>query len=245
MMKHFLLILSFATVFALPAFANERFVIDFNEGKPVFRDEPIDLIELIERRAPRYINQDISGVIVEAEPRNGRHRGYVQLLDDYRRVIDESPLSRGYASLRVYDHNAKPGFLLFDTDVYLNRIEIVSEEPPYLKPLKQKEIKVRRPDIQIGDFVKTSYSAERKNFPIPHGGYSRINFKVQIREQYGVIVNMIFVIANGKQVTEKTVGRRLSNGDNIFPLDVPEEATDIQVSFDHGQGSAVQVFLLR
>ena len=96
----------------------------------------------------------------------------------------------------------------------------------------------------IGDFVKTNYRPEVKKFPLEHGGYAKINFRVHIGEQYAVIVNTIRILANGRKLETKTVGVRLSEGDNEFPLNVPEEATDIQVSFDHGQGSSVQVFLI-
>lgn len=244
-MRLFILTLSLLAVLSIPAFGDERFVINFSDGKSVFSGELLDLVELIEHRDPGYAYQNIIEVIVEVQPRDRKYRGYVQLLDSYRRVIAESPISAGYAALRVYENKSGANFLNFDTDVYLTRLEIISEQPRYLKPLKQKEVKKRRPYLQIGEFVKPSYSSEVKKFPIPHGGFSKINFKVQIREKFGVIVNGIVVLAGDKRITWKTVGTRLSNGDNTFSLDVPEEATDIQVSFDHGQGSAVQIFLLR
>jgi len=85
--------------------------------------------------------------------------------------------------------------------------------------------------------------ADMYSFWMSGGGFTRINFRVEIREQYGVIVNSILVLSNGKKLEWKTIGARLSGGDNEFALNVPEEATDIQVSFAHGQGSSVQVYL--
>lgn len=121
--------------------------------------------------------------------------------------------------------------------------EVLTKKP--LRSQKHKEVVERRNVVKIGDFIKTDYQAQVKKFSLRSGGFSKINFRVHIGEKYGVIVNSILVLANGKQLEWKTVGARLSEGDNTFPLTVPKDATDIQVSFAHGQGSSVSVFLLR
>jgi hypothetical protein len=219
-------------------------VIDFRDGRSAFGDEFIDLIELLERRNTGYSGQEIIEVIVYAESRRHRRDNYVQLLDDRRRVISEGSLSkRGYVSLPVHDRYQRAAYLHFENDVLLNRIEVLTEK--HGRAHKHEEALPPKNDIKIGEFVKTNYKPEVKRFSFRQGGFSRINFRVHIGEQYGVIVNSIFIFANGSKAGGKTVGARLSEGDNEFSLNVPENATDIQVSFAHGQGSSVQVFLLR
>ena len=134
---------------------------------------------------------------------------------------------------------------LLITEAYSQNLpgEGMSKQP--LRSLKQKEIVERKNVVRIGSFVKTNYQSEVKKFPLSSGGFAKINFRVHIGETYGVIVNSILVLANGKQLEWKSVGTRLSEGDNTFTLTVPKHATDIQVSFAHGQGSSVNVFLLR
>ena len=129
----------------------------------------------------------------------------------------------------------------------MNRIEVITERrervPVQRKALKQKEVRVPKRVVEIGNFLKTNYQSEVKKFPIPSNGFSKINFRVHIGEEHAVIVNSILVLSNGSKLGWKNVGVRLSSGDNEYSLDVPENATDIQVSFAHGQGSTVQVFL--
>ncbi|MDO8946554.1 MAG: hypothetical protein Q7U88_05270 [Desulfocapsaceae bacterium] len=251
-MNQLSLIICFFSIFvSLPAYGSSNFVIDFRGGKSVSGGEHVPLIDLIERRAPDYAGQRIINVTVYADSRNRRHGGYVQLLDDNRRLISEDTLSDGYASLPIYERYQKPAFLYFENDVYLNRIEFSTEGHPRgleqrrdRRELRQKEVFVPNRVLEIGNFVKTNYKPEVKKFSLPSGGFSKINFRVQIGEKYAVIVNSIVVLSDGNKRGWKTVGARLSNGDNVFALDVPQDATDIQVSFAHGQGSSVQILLL-
>lgn len=251
-MKQFSLIVClFSILVSIPAYGGERFVIDFRGGESVAGREPVYLIDLIERRAHGYAGQRITGVLVHADSRSRSYGGYVQLLDDRRRIISEDSLSNGYASLRVYEDYQRPAFLHFEHDVYLNRIELITEGYPRGverksegRALKQKGILVPKGPLEIGSFVKTNYESEVRKFFVAAGGFSKINFRVQIGEQHAVIVNSILVLSNGRRIGGETVGARLSAGDNEFALTVPEGATDIQVSFAHGQGSSVQVFLL-
>lgn len=251
-MKQLSLIVCLFLIFiSVAAYGSERFVIEFRNEKSVFAGEPVYLVDLIERRASGYEGQRITDVVVYADSRNRRYDGGVQLLDDNKRLISEDSLSNGYASLRVYDAYQRPAFLHFENDVYLNRIELITEgrqrgfeRQSEGRALKQKGVLVPKRPLEIGSFVKTDYTSEVKKFPVPSGGFSKINFRVQIGEKYAVIVNAILVLSNGSKLGWTTVGARLSNGDNEFALDVPQEATAIQVSFAHGQGSSVQVFLL-
>lgn len=238
-MKQLSLILClFSILVSCPAYSSERFVIDFRGGESVLRGEPVYLIDLIERRARGYDGQRITDVTVYADSRNRRYGGHVQLLDDRRSLISEDSLSNGYASLPVYEKYQRAAFLRFENDVYLNRIEFITERRPRVL------VPVPRQSLEIGNFVKTNYKSEVKKFSISKGGFSKINFRIHVGEKYPVIVNSILILSNGSKIGWKTVGTRLSNGDNEFMLDVPEAATDIQVSFAHGQGSAVQVFLI-
>ncbi len=244
-------------------------MIDFRGGESVSGGEHVPLIDLIEQ-APGYAGQRITDVTVSADSRNRRHGGYVQLLDENRRLISEDTLSDGYASLPIYERYQRPAYLYFENDVYLNRIELSTEgrsrgfeqdqrrdgraqrqEEVFAqdqrrdrRAQRQEEVFVPNRALEIGNFVKTNYKAEVKKFSFASGGFSKINFRVQIGEKYAVIVNSIVVLSGGNKRGWKTVGARLSNGDNVFALDVPQDATDIQVSFAHGQGSSVQIILL-
>lgn len=254
-MKHLILVACFFSIFvSLPAYGSNNFVIDFRGGESVSGGEGVYLIDLIERRLPGYTGERISDVAVFADSRNRRHGGYVQLLDDNRRLISEDSLANGYVSLPVYEGYQRPAFLYFEKDVYLNRIEFITSggsrhyererEREGERGYWQKDVIVPRIPLEIGNFVKANYKSEVKKFSFASGGFSKINFRVQIGEQYAVIVNSILVLSNGTKLGWKTVGARLSNGDNEFALDVPENANAVQVSYAHGQGSAVQVFLL-
>ena len=252
-MKQLSLIVCLFSIFAsLPAYGSSNFVIDFRDGESVSGGEHVPLIDLIEQ-APGYAGQRITDVTVYADSRKRRHGGYVQLLDDSRRLISEDTLSDGYASLPIYERYQRPAYLYFENDVYLNRIELSTEG--HSRGLEQEQRRDRRAQrqedffapnrvLEIGNFVKTNYNAEVKKFSFASGGFSKINFRVQIGEKYAVIVNSIAVLSGGNKRGWKTVGARLSNGDNVFALDVPQDATDIQVSFAHGQGSSVQIILL-
>lgn len=251
MKKLSLIVCLFSIFVSLPAYGRSNFVIDFRDGESVSRGEHVPLIDLIERRAPGYAGQRIIDVTVYADSRNRRHGGYVQLLDDNRRLISEDTLSDGYVSLPIYERYQRPAYLYFENDVYLNRIELSTEghsrgleQKRERRGLRQKEALVPNRVLEIGNFVKTNYKAEVKKFSFASGGFSKINFRVQIGEKYAVIVNSIVVLSGGNKRGWKTVGARLSNGDNVFALDVPQDATDIQVSFAHGQGSSVQILLL-
>ncbi|MBU0663353.1 MAG: hypothetical protein KJ990_02295 [Proteobacteria bacterium] len=251
-MKQLSLIIYLFSIFvSLPAYGSSNFVIDFRDGESVPGGEHLYLTDLIERRAPGYAGQRITDVMVYADSRNRHHGGYVQLLDDNRRLISEDTLSEGYASLPVYEGYQRPAFLYFENDVYLNRIEFITEGRPRgfeqrreRRASRQNEFLAPTRVLEIGNFVKTNYNSEVKKFSLASGGFSKINFRVQIGEKYAVIVNSIVVLSGGNNRGWKTVGARLSNGDNVFALDVPEDATDIQVSFAHGQGSSVQILLL-
>lgn len=245
-MKQFSFIVFLLSILiSIPAYSSDKFVIDFRDRKAVFSDNPIDLIELFERRKTGYRGQRVTDVIVFADPRRRNYGGYVQLLDRYRRIISEGSLSSGYVSLQVYEDYQRAAYLRFEDDVYLKRIEILTERQRHRKPLEQKRGVKRKNVIEIGSFVKRNYKPEVKKFSFHRGGFSTINFKVNIGEQQAVIVNTIRVFSNGRKLGMETIGRRLSNGDNKFSLNVPEDATDILVSFDHGQGSSVKVILLR
>ncbi|MBU0961547.1 MAG: hypothetical protein KKD01_02100 [Proteobacteria bacterium] len=246
-----LIICLFSLFVSTPAHSSNNFVIDFRGEKSVFGGEPVYLMDLIERRAPGYARQRITELVVYANSRTSRYGGYVQLLDDNRRLISEDSLANGYASLPVYGEYQRPAFLHFENDVYLDRIEFITEGYPRGfdqrredRFPKHKRILEPKRTVEIGNFVKTNYQSEVKRFSLPSGGFSRINFRVHIGEQHAVIVNSILVLSNQRKLGWKTVGARLSSGDNEFTLDVPADATDIQVSFAHGQGSSVQVFLL-
>lgn len=251
-MKHLSLFLFLFSLFLVPpAHSSDSIVVDFRGEQPVFAGEPFYLIDLLERRAPGYSRERITEVIVHATPRSRYSGGYVQLLDDNRRLISEDSLANGYASLPIYEAYQRPAFLYCENDSYLNRIEFITDRYP--RGLEQRrgrrhhqEKKIVEPQRarEIGNFVKTNYQSEVKRFSFPSGGFSKINFRVQIGEKHAVIVNSILVLSNQRKLGWKTVGARLSSGDNMFSLDVPEEATDIQVSFAHGQGSSVQVVLL-
>ncbi|GAB4339341.1 MAG: hypothetical protein Kow0089_12110 [Desulfobulbaceae bacterium] len=180
---------------------------------------------------------------MQATPRSHFYTSHVRLLDERGRLISEARLHLdGTAVLPVHDSYQRPALLVFEEDVYLNRIELVTDRGR--RPVKRKGIAIPKKPLLIGQFVKQDYTAEVKRFSVPGGGYSTINFRVRIGEQHAVIVNSIIVLADGRRVGGKTVGTRLSEGDNEFPLDVPEEATDVQVSFAHGKGSEVRVYLL-
>ena len=241
MKQLFLLVCLFSIFVSIPAYANNKFVIDFRNGQSVSRGEPVNLIYLLERRSSGYAGQRITDVMVYADSRNRRYGGYVQLLDENSRRISEDSLSNGYALLRVYEDYQRAAFLRFENDVYLNRIEVVTKR--HFRVPDQERVLQPKSVLEIGNFVKTNYKSEVKKFSIPHGGFSKINFRVHIGEKHAVIINSILVLSGGKKLGWKTVGARLSIGNNEFILDVPEDATDIQVSFDHGQGSSVQVFL--
>lgn len=246
-----LLIFLFSFLLVLPAHGSNTIVVDFRGEQSVFAGEPLYLVDLFERRAPGYARERITAVIVYANSRNRHYGGYVQLLDQNRRLISEDSLANGYASLPIYEEYQRPTFLYFENDTYLDRIEFVTDGYPrgYEQRRENRHHKEKRfvepkRAREIGNFVKTNYQSEVKRFSFPSGGYSRINFRVQIGEKHAVIVNSILVLSNQRKLGWKTVGARLSSGDNQFALDVPEDATDIQVSFAHGQGSSVQVILL-
>ena len=241
MKQLFLLVYLFSIFVSIPAYANNKFVIDFRNGQSVSRGEAVNLIYLLERRSSGYAGQRITDVMVYADSRNRRYGGYVQLLDENSRRISDDSLSNGYALLRVYEDYQRAAFLRFENDVYLNRIEVVTKR--HFRVPDQERVLQPKSVLEIGNFVKTNYKSEVKKFSIPHGGFSKINFRVHIGEKHAVIINSILVLSGGKKLGWKTVGARLSIGNNEFILDVPEDATDIQVSFDHGQGSSVQVFL--
>jgi len=243
-MKQFSLVVCLFLIFAsisLPAYGNNKFVVDFSNGKSVFGGESVSLIDLIEHGSSGYAGQRITDVIVYADSRNRRYGSSAQLVGENRRIISEDSFSNGYVSLPVYSEHQRPAFLYFENDIYLNRIEVITKGHPRVPD--QKRIFVPKRALEIGAFVKTNYKAEVKKFSLPSGGFSKINFRVHIGERYATIVNSILVLANGRTLKWKTVGTRLSSGDNEFMLDVPQGATDIQVSFDHGQGSSVKVFL--
>ncbi|MBU1058265.1 MAG: hypothetical protein KJ804_08120 [Proteobacteria bacterium] len=246
-----LIICLFSFFVSLPAYGSNNFVIDFRGEKSIWSGEFLYLRELIERNAPDYARQRITHIMLYANSRNRHSDGYVQLLDDNRRLISEDLLANGYASLPIYEKYQRPAFLYFEKDVSLDRIEFITEsyqrDPRQRRENREKrENRFRNQDqlIEIGNFVKTSYESEVKKFSFPSGGFSKINFRVHIGEKHAVIVNSILVLSNQRKLSWKTVGRRLASGDNEFTLDVPEDATDIQVSFAHGQGSSVQIFLL-
>jgi len=238
-----LIVCLLAVIFATPVYGDDAFVIDFGGGKSVHRDETVDLLELLERSRSGYDGQRLVEVKVYARSRNRHYGGQVQLLNGHGRVVSEDSLRNGYASLPVYGEYGRAALLHFEDDVYLDRIECVTERPRRI--LKEKHVMIPKGDLEIGNFVKAGYGSEVKKFHVPSGGYSRIDFRVRIEEQYAVIVNSILVLSGDRQLGWKTVGARLSSGDNEFALDVPEDATDIQVTFAHGQGSAVQVILQR
>lgn len=252
MKKLSLIVCLFSIFVSLPAYGRSNFVIDFRGGESVSGGEHVPLIDFIEQ-APGYAGQRITDVTVSADSRNRRHGGYVQLLDENRRLISEDTLSDGYASLPIYERYQRPAYLYFENDVYLNRIELSTEgrsrgfaqdQRRDGRPHRQEEVFAPHRALEIGNFVKTNYNAEVKKFSLASGGFSKINFRVQIGEKHAVIVNSIVVMSGGNKRGWKNVGARLSNGDNVFALDVPQDATDIQVSFAHGQGSSVQIILL-
>ncbi len=247
----FLLIFLFSIFISNPAHGNNNIVIDFRGEKSVFAGEAVYLIDLFERRAPGYTRERISDVIVYASSKNRHFGGYVQLLDDNRRLISQDSLSNGYASLPIYEKYQRPAFLYFENDTYVDRVEFITDGYPRgleqrrgKRFHKQKRIPKLKSTLEIGNFVKKNYQSEIKKFSFPSGGFSKINFRVRIGEKHAVIVNSILVLSNQRKLGWKTVGTRLSSGDNTFTLDVPEDATDIQVSFAHGQGSSIQISLL-
>ena len=241
-MKQLPLLACLISIFlSIPVYGSNKFVIDFRNGQSVSRGEPVNLIYLLERRSSGYAGQRITDVMVYADSRNRRYGGYVQLLDEDSRRISEDSLSNGYALLPVYEDYQRAAFLRFENDVYLNRIEVVTAR--HLRVPDQERVLQSKSILEIGNFVKTNYKSEVKKFSISHGGFSKINFRVHIGEKHAVIINSILVLSGGRKLGWKTVAARLSNGDNEFTLNVPGDATDIQVSFDHGQGSSIQVFL--
>lgn len=265
-MKKLSLFVCLAALFvAMPVYGDDEFVIDFGAGRLVFAGERLDLIPLLQQESPWYRGQAISEVLVYSDPRRNRGGGVV-LLDRYGKVLAEEFMPDGFARLRAHGRYQTPAYLEFERDALLERVEIITErgqrdqedyrdhgdyrdqgdrwEPPGKRARKEKGIAVPKSPVEVGSFVKTNYNNEVKQFPISRGGFSKINFRVQIGEQYGVIVNTIRVLANGRKLVEKSVGVRLSGGDNLFDLEVPEEATHIWLSIDHGQGASVHMFLL-
>jgi len=75
MKQLFLLVYLFSIFVSIPAYANNKFVIDFRNGQSVSRGEAVNLIYLLERRSSGYAGQRITDVMVYADSRNRRYGG--------------------------------------------------------------------------------------------------------------------------------------------------------------------------
>ena len=94
----------------------------------------------------------------------------------------------------------------------------------------------------VGHIYKGDYDSEAVNFSLGHvtrhNSYSTVVFDVDVSERYAPIVNTIKV--DGRATT---VGRRLSHGLNYVSVRIPRGARTLRVSFDHGRGSDVEVYV--
>jgi len=98
--------------------------------------------------------------------------------------------------------------------------------------------------ILLGSFTKSDYKKDVRRFPISTGGssFTKIVFDVHITQKHAVIVNTIKIRQGGKWTPYSQIGR-LKEGRNVFNVPVPDGSAEIAISFAHGQGSEVKVYV--
>ena len=100
--------------------------------------------------------------------------------------------------------------------------------------------------VKIDSFTKSNYKKEVKKYSISSITSNRSFTKVIINnhttQRYAVIVNTIKVWVNGGW-QDYPIAKRLSEGNNAFNISIPKGARYLLISFSHGQGAQVSVYL--
>ncbi len=125
--------------------------------------------------------------------------------------------------------------------------EIIHYETQILPPYSIPSVTVRSStSVLLDTFYKDSFGKERKEYNI--SGYTngcsfcKLIVDVKVNEKFAVILNSVQVRVDGNW-QQTTIGSRLKNGRNEFPVNVPAGATELVCSFTHGFGSDVSVSL--
>jgi len=116
---------------------------------------------------------------------------------------------------------------------------------PYCGKERKKE-RTQPESVLIDSFTKPDYSGIVKRYNISSytssRGYSKVVIEAHITQRYAVIVNTIKV-RHGESWHPFPITTRLNEGRNEFSVSIPQNATELVISFDHGQGCEVKVYL--
>jgi len=101
--------------------------------------------------------------------------------------------------------------------------------------------------VFLGSFIKRDYGAKvfRSRFqrPLARNGRAVLMVHVDVAEKWPVIINTIQIGHKGERLAYH-LGRRMVQGWNSIPLGhIPWQHGRIRVSFDHGRGSRVGIYL--
>ena len=101
--------------------------------------------------------------------------------------------------------------------------------------------------VLLGRFIKRDYGPKvfRARFrrPLSRDGKAVLMVHVAVAEAWPVIINTIHIRHKGKHISYH-LGRRMVPGWNAIPLHhIPWKKGRIIVSFDHGRGSRVGIYL--
>jgi hypothetical protein len=96
----------------------------------------------------------------------------------------------------------------------------------------------------IGSFTKTNYESEVMKCAIggftSNRSFSKVIVNVHVTEKHAVIINTIKVKVGGQWMNTDT-GTRTKEGRNEFSVSIPQGATELLLSLNHGKGSQVSV----
>jgi len=100
--------------------------------------------------------------------------------------------------------------------------------------------------VKIDSFTKADYNKKVKKYtisPFTSGrSYSKVIINNHITLKYAVIVNTIKVRVNGGWQSYH-ISSRLKEGQNVFNVSIPQGAQFLVISFTHGKGSQITVYL--
>jgi len=98
----------------------------------------------------------------------------------------------------------------------------------------------------ISSFTKRDYSKFVKKISIAaicsQQSFSKVVVDVKKTGKYTPILNMIKIKHNNRYL-EYSQGVRLNEGKNQFVVNVPENSSQLVLSFDHGKGATVNIYL--
>jgi hypothetical protein len=96
----------------------------------------------------------------------------------------------------------------------------------------------------LGAFTKSNYDSEVAKYAIggftSNRSFSKVIVNVHVTEKHAVIINTIKVKVGGQWMNTDT-GTRTKEGRNEFSVSIPQGATELLLSLNHGKGSQISV----